>query len=187
MKTMYDILSEKQSSSFAAIYYNNCLVSLKSDGMLSYIEIHYSGMVEIRSLMPASYHIFSSKTKIIILLFGVEDLKESLFEYRGIFEIKKAVARNIEGNLIRATVTSEAERKWNLFEANWGDADYAWNKDSPKTPVSKMLLIQRKTHLERALQVDKYQRKHAKKKSLNKTFRPSNRTVLDLINTRKKG
>ena len=180
--TFYDTLIKKERASFADIVYNSGIVSVFNNGIIAYLEIIYSGSVRITSLMPSSYHLFASSSKIIIILFGDEDMPEDIFRYDGKFKIKKATARNMNGEKVRITIKEEGLREWNLSETKWEDATYTWDSAGfvansyPRTYIDRQSSL-----LNKAKRVSLYQKPFKGKKALKRQFKPVRKPIEGLI------
>ena len=180
--TFYDTLIKKESASFADIVYNSGIVSVFKNGIITYLEIAYSGSVRVSSLMPSSYHLFLSSTKIIIILFGDEDMPEEILRYDGKFKIRKATARNLNGEKVSLTIKAEGLREWNLSETKWEDATFTWDsKGFIGNPYSKTYADKQNSLLNKAKRVSIYQKPFKRKKTLKRQFKPTKKPIVDLI------
>ena len=184
--TFYDTLINKNTASTGSLVYNSGLVSMNVNGVVTYLEIGYTGSPYIESLLPKSYHIFLGETKIIILLFGDEDLPEELFKYKGLFKITSVFAKNIEGQKVSLSVKEEGLRTWDGSETNWEDATFNWDSISfyNNPNISKGIKGQ-KSLLSAEKRVSQYHHKIKRQKTPAKSFKSLKKPIVFLINERK--
>ena len=108
---LFDEINKLTPATYGTLSYNNNTVTVDKNGCIIYYEITYKGNISIKKNIPDSFYFKKHSQKIVILMFGPEDINTNLFTYTGDLIISKVKCRNLEGYEFELKIEKFGEMK----------------------------------------------------------------------------
>ena len=101
------------------ISYGNGEVYLEHNSKIVALQIHFYGIIDIKSELPDGYQLYLANNKIIIFSMGLLPLPDLLFKYTGKFVINKVIASNATAEKQTINIKNPYYSYWKSLNTNW--------------------------------------------------------------------